>query len=110
MRDGKSSVLKLYLFFVSVTTRAYQPKDRADIRRLFQETAFHGRSFRSFFDDGEWLADIMTAVYTDGEPASVFVAEERKRRGGIFDGNARFEPLVRFVAAVGAQTRRRRIF
>ena len=28
-----------------------------------------------FSDDGEWLADIMTAAYTDGEPQSAFVAE-----------------------------------
>jgi hypothetical protein len=71
---------------VSVTIRAYEPKDRADVRRLFQETAFHGRSYRNFFDDGEWLADIMTAVYTDGEPESVFVAENETGVIGYLTG------------------------
>jgi hypothetical protein len=71
---------------VSVTIRPYQPQDRADVRRIFLDTAFHGRSYRHFFDDGEWLADIMTAAYTDAAPQSVFVAENENGVIGYLTG------------------------
>jgi ribosomal protein S18 acetylase RimI-like enzyme len=79
---------------VNVTIRPYETKDRAQVRRLFQDTAFHGRSFRAYFDDGEWLADFMTAAYTDAEPSGTFVAETPEGLVGYLTGTLDTDTLA----------------
>ncbi len=74
--------------------RAFKPADRPMIRKIFKDTAFHSESYNHFFDDGEWLADIMTSGYTDFEPESSFVAEQNGDIIGYLTGTldtARYE-------------------
>jgi GNAT superfamily N-acetyltransferase len=56
--------------------RFYQPADRTRLREIFQDTAFHGESYRRFLDDGEWLSDLFTAYYTDFDSSHTWVLED----------------------------------
>jgi GNAT superfamily N-acetyltransferase len=67
--------------------RPYQPNDRTRLRQIFQDTAFHGESFRRFLDDGEWLADLMTAYYTDVDSTHTWVVEEEGNVVGYLTGS-----------------------
>jgi len=66
--------------------RPYEIRDREALRRIFAETAFHGRSYRHFFDDAEWLSDFMTNGYLDLEPESSFIAETEEGLVGYLTG------------------------
>ena len=70
----------------ALVIRPYEPRDRSEVRRIFRSTAYHGRSFEIFFTDGEWLADIVTAYYTDLSPAYSYVAELDGRVVGYLNG------------------------
>jgi GNAT superfamily N-acetyltransferase len=79
-----------------ILIRSYRPEDRSTLREIFCQTSFHGRPHTVFFDDGDWLADIMTTYYTEYEPESCFVAETDNRVVGYLTGTedtARFHKI-----------------
>ena len=70
-----------------VTIRKYQVGDRFAIRRIACETAFLGETYQNFIANGEALADVLTACYTDYEPESCFVAESAGEIVGYIIGS-----------------------
>jgi GNAT superfamily N-acetyltransferase len=60
--------------------RKYIKSDREAVRRISCDTAFLGEPVDNFFKGADFIADFLTAYYTDYEPWSCFIAE--------FDGKA----------------------
>jgi RimJ/RimL family protein N-acetyltransferase len=56
--------------------RPYEPRDRADVRRICADTADAGKPVESFFPDREVIADLVTRYYTDFEPQSSWVVDK----------------------------------
>ena len=69
-----------------VRIRAYEPRDRAAVRRLCCETALRGEPMDSLFSDREVVADLLTRYYTDYEPGTAGVAECAGRVVGYLTG------------------------
>ncbi len=59
-----------------VMIRPYAPQDRPGIRKISYDTSFLGKA-DELFDEPELLADALTLYFTDSEPQSCFVAEEK---------------------------------
>jgi GNAT superfamily N-acetyltransferase len=57
--------------------RKYKASDRSSVRDIAWETAFLGESADVFFSGKEILADFLTLYFTDYEPQSCFVAENK---------------------------------
>ncbi len=55
--------------------RAYESKDRADLREICFQTGNIGKSANSFFQDAELFSDLFTLYYTDYEADSSWVVE-----------------------------------
>jgi len=61
----------------SFTIRSYQAGDREAVRRLCCQTGFLGEPIDPVYEDRELFADFLTTYYTDHEPESSFVIEEK---------------------------------
>jgi hypothetical protein len=55
--------------------RKFRSTDRSRVRQIAWDTAFIGKSASAFFEDEEFLKDLLTGYFTDYEPESCFVAE-----------------------------------
>jgi hypothetical protein len=55
--------------------RAYEPGDRATIRRICADTGFLGKPIDPVFEDRELFADYLVNYYLDAEPETTFVCE-----------------------------------
>lgn len=66
--------------------RPYQEKDREELRKLCNDTAFNGLGVELLFTDRDFFADIITKYYTDIEPESTFVAEDKGKIIGYITG------------------------
>jgi len=58
-----------------VVIRKFHPNDRSHVRQIAWDTAFIGKPAFAFFEDEEFLKDLLTGYFTDYEPESCFVAE-----------------------------------
>lgn len=58
-----------------VVIRKYLSQDRSSVRQIAWDTAFMGKPASAFFEDEEFLKDLLTGYFTDYEPESCFVAE-----------------------------------
>lgn len=67
--------------------RKFEPRDRADVRRISCQTAFLGMSVHDFIGDEEIVADALTFYYTDYEPESCFVATSNSKVVGYIIGS-----------------------
>lgn len=70
---------------VNIKIRNYRPEDHKAVRKISVESSILGEYRDTVFDD-EFLADILTAYFTDYESASCFVAENRNRVVGYVLG------------------------
>ena len=57
--------------------RSYKASDREAVRRLCCETGFLGEPIDPVYGDREMFADFLTTYYTDWEPESSFVVEDK---------------------------------
>ncbi len=57
--------------------RKYRTEDRRSVRDIAFDTALMGDSGLAYFDDKEVLSDLLTLYFTDHEPGSSFVAEDK---------------------------------
>ena len=78
--------------------RRYEPRDRADIRRICCETADRGGPVEHFFSDREVFADLLTRYYTDWEPGAIWVAEQEHQVVGYVTGCVDTERYRRVMA------------
>lgn len=62
----------------SITVRDYRPEDREAVRRICCETGFLGQAVDPVFEDHELFADFLTRYYTDVEPQTQMVVEDRE--------------------------------
>jgi ribosomal protein S18 acetylase RimI-like enzyme len=60
---------------IDVLIRPYEPRDRKAVRTICCDTADCGEAVENFFEDREFIADLVTRYYTDFEPQSSWVAE-----------------------------------
>lgn len=68
------------------TIRSYRASDRAAVRRLCCATGFLGEPIDPIYEDRELFADFLTTYYTDHEPESSFVIEQRGELTGYLLG------------------------
>ncbi len=66
--------------------RAYRASDRDAVRAICVETALYGRPITPLIPDARLAADALSSFYTDIEPESLFVAEERGAVAGYLFG------------------------
>jgi hypothetical protein len=69
-----------------IIVRPYRKEDRPAVREIAFDTALIGEPATPFIDDKELMADILTAYFTDHEPASCFVAESAGKVAGYIIG------------------------
>jgi len=60
-----------------VEVRQYRPADRPAVRRICFETGYMGDSISWAWPDEDSFADLFSSWYTDGEPESALVADDR---------------------------------
>jgi ribosomal protein S18 acetylase RimI-like enzyme len=70
----------------SILIRQYESKDRGALRKISCDTAFLGNPVEILFDDREIVADTLTLYFTDYEPESCFVAQEKDKVIGYIIG------------------------
>lgn len=78
--------------------RRYAPEDRTAVRSLCCETADSGKPVERFFSDREVFADLVTRYYTDVEPGSSWILEERGRVIGYLNGCRDTRRFARIMA------------
>jgi len=71
---------------MAVRIRKYRKSDRKAVRKICCDTGFLGNPIDSIFQDRELWADALTSFYTDKEPESIFVAEEKGKIIGYIFG------------------------
>lgn len=69
------------------TIRNYRQSDRDGVRNLCCETGFLGAPIDPIYEDRELFADFLTTYYTDHEPESSFVVEEKGELVGYLLGS-----------------------
>jgi len=70
----------------AIILRAYQVRDRPQVRALACDTAARGEPVEEFFHDRELFADALTTYYTDWEPQALWVAEYNGQVVGYLTG------------------------
>ncbi len=70
----------------NIIIRAYQKTDREAIRTICCDYADRGKPVEGIFPDRTVAADLLTAYYTDYEPASSFVAVDNGKVVGYVQG------------------------
>ncbi len=68
------------------TIRSYRASDREAVRRLCCATGFLGEPIDPIYEDRELFADFLTTYYTDHEPESSFVIEQKGELTGYLLG------------------------
>ena len=71
---------------MAVRIRRYRKSDRNVVRKICCDTGFLGNSINNIFQDRDLWADALTSFYTDKEPESIFIAEEKGRIIGYIFG------------------------
>jgi len=66
--------------------RSFKPQDRSAIRQICADTADAGQPVENFFPDREVIADLVTNYYTQYEPESTFVADNKGEVVGYVTG------------------------
>ena len=61
----------------STVIRKFDIKDKEAVRRISYDTAFMGQPSAIFFEGNDIFADALTLYFTDYEPESCFVAENK---------------------------------
>ena len=69
-----------------VVIRKFLSSDRSRVRQIAWDTAFIGKPASAFFEDEEFLKDLLTGYFTDYEPESCFVAESGNQVVGYLLG------------------------
>jgi ribosomal protein S18 acetylase RimI-like enzyme len=69
-----------------IKIRKYLKSDREAVRRISCDTAFLGEPVENFFEGRDFIADFLTAYYTDYEPLSCFIAEVDSNVAGYLIG------------------------
>lgn len=69
-----------------LTIRKYRSADRKHIRQIACDTAFLGDSTEVFFEGRDFIADFLTAYFTDYERQSCFIAEIENDVAGYIIG------------------------
>jgi len=69
-----------------VKIRSYRIKDRPGVRQVCCATGFLGESVSKIFSDDEIFADLFSKYYTDMEPESAFVIEDKGKIVGYVLG------------------------
>jgi ribosomal protein S18 acetylase RimI-like enzyme len=69
-----------------IKIRNYLKSDREVVRRISCDTAFLGEPAEIFFEGRDFIADFLTAYYTDYEPLSCFIAEVDSNIAGYLIG------------------------
>jgi ribosomal protein S18 acetylase RimI-like enzyme len=86
---------------MAFVVRPYVPGDRAEVRRIFAETADAGGPIEGFFHDRELAADLVTGPFLDVEPEWSWVAESDGKVAGYLTGAVRTDFRRRWKVAVG---------
>ncbi|MFA5100573.1 MAG: GNAT family N-acetyltransferase [Candidatus Omnitrophota bacterium] len=87
-----------------VVIRKFLPRDRSKVRNIAWNTAFMGNSAAAFFEDEEFLSELLTGYFTDFEPESCFVAESGNEVVGYLLG-CRDSRILDRVSAVSLAPR-----
>jgi GNAT superfamily N-acetyltransferase len=69
-----------------IKIRKYLKSDREAVRRISCDTAFLGEPVENFFEGRDFIADFLTAYYTDYEPLSCFIADVDRNIAGYLIG------------------------
>jgi ribosomal protein S18 acetylase RimI-like enzyme len=69
-----------------IKIREYLKSDRETVRGISCDTAFLGEPAENFFLGRDFIADFLTAYYTDYEPQSCFIAEVNGKIAGYLIG------------------------
>jgi len=69
-----------------IIIRKYEPKDRLAVRNISCLTADCGNPIDGIFNNYKFVADVLTLYYTDYEPNSTFVAENKGQIVGYLTG------------------------
>jgi GNAT superfamily N-acetyltransferase len=72
--------------FPEIKIRKFEAKDRGAVRQIAYATALMGESAVVFFQGAEVLSDAFSLYFTDHEPASCFVAEDKGEVVGYLIG------------------------
>jgi len=83
---------------MALQIRPYQPQDRAGLRQICCDTADAGQPVERFFPDREVFGDLLTNYYTEHEPQSVFIADDRGEVVGYVTGCVDTNRFVRVMA------------
>ena len=78
--------------------RKYRESDRQSIREIACDTAFLGDPVEHFFEGRGFIADFLTAYFTDYEPQSCFVAETENKIVGYIIGTKNTKKMSRTFA------------
>jgi hypothetical protein len=69
-----------------IKIRKYLKSDRQAVRKISCDTAFLGEPAENFFEGRDFIADLLTAYYTDYEHLSCFIAEVDSTIAGYLIG------------------------
>ena len=78
--------------------RRFEPHDRAAVREICCDTADSGNPVERFFPDREVFADLLTSYYTDIEPASTWIADQKGVVVGYLTGCLNTRHFLRAMA------------
>jgi ribosomal protein S18 acetylase RimI-like enzyme len=78
-----------------IKIRKYVKNDRESVRRISCDTAFFGEPVENFFESRDFIADFLTAYYTDYEPQSCFVAVAKNKIVGYLIGTTNEAKMVK---------------
>jgi ribosomal protein S18 acetylase RimI-like enzyme len=78
-----------------IKIRKYMNNDREAVRRISCDTAFLGEPAENFFEGRDFIADFLTAYYTDYESQSCFIAEVNSNVAGYLIGTTDENKMIK---------------
>ncbi len=81
-----------------IIIRKFKNQDRNFIRKIACDTAFMGEPCEIFFKGRDFLADLLTAYFTDYEPESCFIAEIDGKVAGYLTGTKNIKEFNKVFA------------
>jgi ribosomal protein S18 acetylase RimI-like enzyme len=69
-----------------VVIRRFHPNDRSEVRKICADTGYLGGPVDPLFQDRELFADYLTSYFTDHEPESTFIVDQRGQIAGYMMG------------------------
>jgi RimJ/RimL family protein N-acetyltransferase len=79
----------------TIKIRKYIKSDRETVRRISCDTAFLGEPVENFFEGRDFIADFLTAYYTDYEPQSCFIVEVDRKIAGYLIGTTSETKMIK---------------